>query len=183
MSWASRLNEVLKAFGWAYEDLANVFQVSIRTAYGWGHNQPMPHDALDWVEEAEWAIRLEAVRRAFKWTYADLARVLQVSISTGHGWCNYKQPIPASVKGWVPVWERVVQQQNQARLREFGSKLLETTVIGGGLLLTAYLLGLGSSSTGRGSSSTGRGSSGKGSGAKGKRSRSSGKGKGAKGKP
>ena len=182
MSWASRLDDVLQAFGWAYEDLANVFQVSPLTAYGWGNNQPMPHDVLDWVEEAEWAIRLEAVRRAFKWTYADLARVLQVSISTGHGWCSNKQPMPASVKGWVPVWERVVQQQNQARLREFGSKLLETTVIGGGLLLTAYFLGLFSSSTGRGSSSTGRGSSGKGSGAKGKRSRSSGKGKGAKGK-
>ena len=163
MSWASRLDEVLQAFGWAYEDLADLFQVSIPTAYGWGNNQPMPHDVLDWVEEAEWAIRLEAVRRAFKWTYADLARVLQVSISTGHGWCSHKQPMPASVKGWVQVWERVVQQQNQARLRQFGSKLLETTVIGGGLLLTAYFLGFGSSSSGKG-----KGAKGKGKGAKGK---------------
>ena len=157
MPWAIRLNNVLRAFGWAYEDLGNVFQVSPQTAYGWGHNQSIPHHVLVWIEGAEWAIRLEAVRRAFKWTYADLARVFQVSVSTAHGWCKYKQPIPASVKGWIQVWERVVEEQNQERQRQFANQLLEKTVIGGALLLAGFLLGR-STSTGSGKgASTGTG--------------------------
>lgn len=74
--------------------------------------------------------RLEAVRGALGWVYADLANFFGVSTSTAHAWCRGIQPIPPAVEAAIAALEEVAHRQTIQRRQEVASNLIGLGVIG-----------------------------------------------------
>lgn len=81
------------------------------------------------VQQEPWHDRLERIRRAFNWSYAQLGKVFGVSSSTAYNWANGRSPIPPAVQSHIHVLERVVQEKQMSELKEFGERLLSVGII------------------------------------------------------
>ena len=74
--------------------------------------------------------RLEAVRAALGWSYADLGSFFGVSASTTYAWCKGTYPVPPAVEGAIAALERVAETQTIQRRQEVANGLIGLGVIG-----------------------------------------------------